>query len=75
MEKVKFRNLDEKGKKLINLCNKVETGRHCMGVHEVITFAKAHNNNLINGSVDIFNYGFIKGQRAMKAELKRKGVL
>lgn len=38
--------------------------------NDVMLFADIHNNNLINGSTDLFNYGFLKGQRAERARLK-----
>jgi hypothetical protein len=41
-----------------------------MYTNEVMIFADIHNNNLINGSTDIFKYGFLKGQRAEKSRQK-----
>ena len=63
-------SLTGKEKKLIETINKVKPGSYNMYSHEVMLFADIHNNNLINGSTDIFNYGFLKGQRAEKARQK-----
>jgi hypothetical protein len=35
-------------------------------------FAQVYNNNLINGSGDLFRYGFLKGLRAEKAMAKKR---
>ena len=64
-------SLTGKEKKLIETISKVKTDSYSIYFHEVMLFADIHNNNLINGSTDIFNYGFLKGQRAEKARQKR----
>ena len=63
-------SLTGKEKKLIEAISKVKPGNYDMYTNEVMIFADIHNNNLINGSTDIFNYGFLKGQRAEKARQK-----
>ena len=63
-------SLTGKEKKLIEAISKVKPGNYDMYTNEVMLFADIHNNNLINGSTDIFNYGFLKGQRAEKARQK-----
>lgn len=61
-----------KEKRLFDLVNGVtDCGRYCMEYWEMILFADAYNNNLLNGSYDIFRYGFLKGQRAEKNRRKR----
>lgn len=64
-------SLTGKEKNLIEEISKVKPGSYDMYTNEVMLFADIHNNNLINGSTDIFNYGFLKGQRAEKARQKR----
>lgn len=64
-------SLTGKEKKLIEAISKVKPGNYDMYTNEVMIFADIHNNNLINGSTDLFNYGFLKGQRAEKARQKR----
>lgn len=65
--------LTGKAKKMMENIEKTDPGRYSMTVSEVLTLAKIHNNDMINASYDLFRYGFLKGQRAMKAESKRKG--
>lgn len=64
-------SLTGRDKRLIETVEKVKPGDYNMYSHELMIFADIHNNNLINGSTDIFNYGFLKGQRAEKARQKR----
>lgn len=64
-------SLTGKEKKLIEAISKVNPGNYNMYSNELMIFADIHNNNLLNGSIDIFNYGFLKGQRAEKAIQKR----
>ena len=63
-------SLTDRDKRLIETVRKVKPGDYGMYSHELMIFADIHNNNLINGSTDIFNYGFLKGQRAEKARQK-----
>ncbi|MGI6721052.1 MAG: hypothetical protein ACOX4I_00625 [Anaerovoracaceae bacterium] len=67
--------LTGRAKKMLENIEKTDTGRYCMTVSEVRALAEVYNNNMINASYDLFRYGFLKGQRAMRAELKRKGIL
>ncbi|XVG95803.1 hypothetical protein ACGCUP_00820 [Eubacteriales bacterium KG125] len=72
---LKKEKLTGKDKKMMELIETVDSGRYCIGVHEVMLLADIYDNNMIDASYDLFRYGFLKGQRAMKAELKRKGIM
>ena len=74
-EKARRESLEGEDKRLIEKIEAVETGRYSMSHNELILIAKLHNNNAINASFDFFRYGFLKGQRAAKAEMKRKAAL
>lgn len=67
--------LTGKAKKMMENIQKVKPGNYCMTSSEVIILADIHDNNMIDASYDLFRYGFLKGQRALRAELKRKGIL
>ena len=58
-------SLTGKEKRLIETLKNVDPGNYNMCTNEVILFADIYNNNLINGRTDLFNYGFLKGQRAL----------
>jgi hypothetical protein len=59
-------------KKLFDMIERVyPNARYCLTQDELILLAKVYENNLINGSFDIFRYGFLKGQRAERARRKR----
>jgi hypothetical protein len=45
--------------------------RYCFDTWELMLLADAYDNNLINGGLDIFRYGFMKGQRSEKNRRKR----
>lgn len=49
---------------------KVES-RYTMKYWEMVLLAETYNHNLINGSYDIFRYGYLKGQRAEIAKRKQ----
>lgn len=72
---LKKEKLTGRDKKLLELIETVEPDRYCIGGYEVMLLADIYDNNMINASYDLFRYGFLKGQRAMKAELKRKGII
>lgn len=66
--------LTGKAKRMMESIEKTDTGNYCLGTDEIFIFAEIYNNNLTNASYDLFRYGFLKGQRAMKAALKKKGA-
>lgn len=72
---LKKEKLTGKAKMMIENIEKVKPGRYCIGTEEVMILAEIHDNNMINASYDLFRYGFLKGQRSLKAELKRKGII
>lgn len=46
--------------------------RYWFSHNEMLLLASVYNNNFINTSMDIFAYGFLKGQRAERAKSKKK---
>lgn len=49
---------------------KIDTRYH-MSFWEVKLFSEMYNNNLFNGMLDVFRYGYIKGQRYECARRKK----
>lgn len=72
---LKKEKLTGRDKKMMELIETVDSGRYCIGVYEVMLLADIYDNNMIDASYDLFRYGFLKGQMALKAELKRKGIM
>lgn len=69
--KEKKTSLTGKEKRLFEVIESVDTGYYYMETWELLLLSDIYDNNLINGSIDLFNYGFLKGQRAEKARQKR----
>jgi hypothetical protein len=70
---IKFKaSLTGKEKHLIEKIEKVNLGRYDMSCWELMLLANVYNNNLINGSMDIFRYGFMKGQKAEKEKIQNR---
>lgn len=64
-------SLTGKEKRLLEIIKSVQPGYYSMEFWELMLLSDIYNKNLINGSTDLFNYGFLKGQRAEKARQKR----
>lgn len=47
-------------------------GNHGASWGDMVKISKLHDNNAIDASIMFFNYGFLKGQRMAKAQMKRK---
>lgn len=71
---LKESNLDKKHKRLLARIRSTEINGYSMMYSELAMFAELYDNNLINGSFDIFRYGFLRGQLALKAEMRKAGV-
>lgn len=64
-------SLTGKEKRFFEVVDGIKPGGYCMNYSEMMLLADAYNNNLIDGSYDIFKYGFLKGQRSERAKRKR----
>ena len=71
---LKESTLDKKHKRLLARIRSAEVNGYNMTYSELAMFAELYDNNLINGSFDIFRYGFFRGQLALKAEMRKVGV-
>lgn len=61
-----------KEKHLFETVNNVKiNARYTMQAWELRLLADTYNNNLIDGSWDIFRYGYIKGERSERARRKK----
>ena len=70
--KAQYNSLSEKDKRWIDKIRAIKPGRYDADFMEATKIVHLHDNNAINAFRDIFNFGFIKGQRAEKARMKKK---
>lgn len=71
-------SLTGKEKRFFEVIDSVKStnwSRYCLDYWELMLLVDVYNNNLINGSFDIFRYGFLKGQRAEKARMRKKAKM
>ena len=71
--KNRIANLQGKDKRIYEKISKVKMGRYSPLMSEVLCIVDVHQNNAINASYDLLALGFLKGQRAAKADMKKKG--
>lgn len=65
-------SLTRKEEHLFKVLNNVKIdSRYAMKMWELRLLVDTYNNNLIDGSLDIFCYGYIKGQRTERARRKK----
>lgn len=64
--------LPPKDKALIEKIEGINVGEYDMTFREAEMICNVYNNNAFNACVTFFKYGFLKGQRAAKAEMKDK---
>lgn len=68
-------SLTGKEKRFYEVINSVKDtfeNRYGMECWELLLLSDTYSNNLLNGSVDIFWYGFIKGQKAERNKQKAR---
>lgn len=64
--------LPPEDKALMKKIEAVKTGRYGASMHELMLIRMLYQEEHIDAIFTSFKYGFLKGQRAAKAEMKRK---
>lgn len=63
--------LPEKYKKLFKQLERIKIGRYDTSYSVMMTIAEVYQNNALNAFSTIFRLGFMKGQRAERAKMKK----
>lgn len=67
----KYENLNEKDKRWLDQVRALKPGSYDADARQIIILTELHDNNAINAFSDIFHLGFMKGQRAERAWMKK----